>query len=202
MNELVIIADTLVGADADTKQRILDYYNQHCVQLVKRERRYVMKFTDEWCAAFTSFIAHKTGLTKDQFPYEVSVREQCNLARERGIYSKGAMKCSVGDLAIFDWFGDGGYDHVGIVSKITEDEITTIEGNIKDTVGYRTIKRHSRALKAIITLTPPTVDIERKRLEWLAWEVMRGDHGTGFDRMESLGKDYGKVQQIVNSMLK
>jgi hypothetical protein len=51
-----------------------------------------------------------------------------------------------GDIIFYDWQdngnGDngGGSDHVGIVTEVNGGNITVIEGNISDKVGYRTLK--------------------------------------------------------------
>ena len=37
-----------------------------------------------------------------------------------------------GDIVFFDWNGDGKADHVGIVERVTDGTIHTIEGNADD----------------------------------------------------------------------
>lgn len=199
MKNVIEIADSFVGANSETKKKIIDYYNFYCVELVKPSRRYKMKYSDEWCAAFTSVVAHMANL--ENFPFEVSVREQVKIAKEWGTYYKGALKCKKGDLIIFDWLGNGGYDHVGFASRVTETHITTIEGNKSDSVGYRTTRRHSRVIRGVIELGYAEVNPEDERLHGLALRVLRGDFGVGFDRMDALGRDYEKVQTIVNNLL-
>ena len=39
-----------------------------------------------------------------------------------------------GDIIFFDWNGDGHVQHVGIVEKVENDKVCTIEGNSKDEV--------------------------------------------------------------------
>ncbi|RHP77773.1 CHAP domain-containing protein [Coprobacillus sp. OF03-2AA] len=39
-----------------------------------------------------------------------------------------------GDIIFFDWNGDGHVQHVGIVEKVENDKVYTIEGNSKDEV--------------------------------------------------------------------
>jgi hypothetical protein len=53
----------------------------------------------------------------------------------KAILAKGGYEVDIpqlGDLAIFNWDGDGESDHIGIVCRVPESgRITTIEGNIK-----------------------------------------------------------------------
>lgn len=202
MDNMIVNAEKYLGAGLDEKREVIDYYNENCIQLVKPNRRYEMKYSDEWCAAFVSAMAHKAGLWETEFPFEVSVRQMSLLAKSRGRYLKGANDCRQGDLVIFDWLGDGGYDHVGVLVSFTDDTITTIEGNIKDTVNYRTIKRHSRVVKAIIRVGSEDPDTGGyDQIKTLARLVLSGVYGTGEARKKSLGRNYEAVQRMVNSLL-
>lgn len=201
MNKLVDIAESFLGATPSKKHALIDYYNEHCISLVKPSRKYKMKYDDEWCAMFTSVVAYLAGNSRSEFPYEVSVREQCLIAKERGQYLKGAGEAAIGDLIVYDWLGDGGYDHVGFVANVSPDTIKALEGNKGDTVAYRTVNRHSRAIKAIIRLGNDQTTTTDTRLESLAKRVLKGELGDGADRRVVLGADYIAVQQIVNRLL-
>lgn len=202
MLDIIAESEKYLGAGLKEKREVIDYYNAHCIQLVKPARRYEMKYSDEWCAAFASAMASKAGLWESEFPYEVSVRQMCLIAKSRGRYIKGANDLAQGDLVIYDWLGDGGYDHVGILKSFTDTTITTIEGNIKDTVNYRTTKRHSRVVKAVIRVGSHDPAPEQyDQIKTLARLVLSGVYGDGDARRKSLGKNYDAVQRMVNSLL-
>ena len=141
-------AKKYLGINYDGKIKIMDYYNTNCYPLVKKSRRYKIKPNDNWCACFTSVIAHQCGLSPDLFPYEVSVGEQVKLARQMGIYTSNMELAKPDDLIIFDWQGVNGWpDHVGFIKEIKNGVITTIEGNYKGTVGGRIIALNSKFIK-------------------------------------------------------
>ena len=152
MINLVVLAEKYLGINYDGKIEIMDYYNENCYPLVKRSRRYKIKPNDNWCACFTSVIAHKAGLDADQFPYEVSVGEQVKIARERGMFTQGPKHVKGGDLIIFNWDKGSWPDHVGIVKSINNGVITSVEGNYNKTVGYRNISLNSPFIAGFIKL--------------------------------------------------
>lgn len=201
MNKLVEIAETFLGATPSQKHALIDYYNENCISLVKPSRKYKMKYSDEWCAMFTSVVAHLAGDSRHAFPYEVSVYQQCLIAKERGQYLKGAGEAAIGDLIVYDWLGNGGYDHVGFVANVSPDTIKALEGNKGDTVAYRNVNRHSRVIKAIIRLGNDQTTTTDKRLESLAKRVLKGELGDGDARRVALGADYMAVQAVVNRLL-
>lgn len=149
---IIAKAEQYLGIGVDGKLLIMDYYNDNCYQLVSRNRRYKMKPNDNWCACFTSVIAHKCGLSYDQFPYEVSVGEQVKLAKARGTYYQNVELVKVGDLIIYDWNGDKWPDHVGFVSQVMGGTIVAIEGNYNKTVGYRSVKKSSNSIMGFVRL--------------------------------------------------
>lgn len=152
MITLNIQAQKYLGVNYDGKIKIMDYYNENCYSLVKRSRRYKIKPNDNWCACFTSVVAHQAGLSSDQFPYEVSVGEQVKIARERGTFTQNMERAKVGDLIIFNWNGDAWPDHVGFIQEIKNGIITSIEGNHNKTVGYRNLNINSPFIVGAINL--------------------------------------------------
>jgi len=141
-----------LNADAETKAELIKYYNENCVKYVKKSRKYNMKETDNWCAMFTSVIAHKCGYEQSAFPYEVSVLEQVELAKLKGAYSRGVSLCYKDDLIIYNWQGVGVPDHVGIVLDRSGDTIRVIEGNYRNTVGIRVVKLDSLDIQGFILI--------------------------------------------------
>ena len=209
-NKLIETATDFLNANLPTKYRIIDYYNKHCIDLVKKERRYKVQYSDNWCATFTSAIAHKCGLTKEQFPYECGVMEQVKLAKEQDTFFTDAEKAEAGDLIIYDWNTDEWSDHVGFIINTNGDNIHVIEGNIKNTVGYRTIPKTSKSIQGFIkvqvtnkdSVTDSATDeriVTDARVANLARLTMAGEFGTGDKRKLLLGADFEAVQKYINA---
>lgn len=147
---MIAIAKLFLGCNDKTKEKLRVYYNSNCVQLVKPNRRYNMQKGDNWCAMFTSVIAHMAGVK--WFPYEVSINEQVKLARLLGRFKpKEYEGLKEGDLIVYDWDGKGYPDHVGIVDHIA-DNIGVVEGNKRDEVGYRVVSKTSKSIYGYIVL--------------------------------------------------
>lgn len=203
MNKLITLAESYLGLDLTGRKRLVEYYNENCVELVKPTRRYEMTMSDNWCAMFTSVIAHKIGLDSQAFPYEVSVMEQCELARKNHSFLDDVSKVAVGDLILFDWNGNGHAAHVGFVSRLSESHIETVEGNYSGTVKNRYVKPRAACIFGFISL--PMVDSlgsENERLDALVEGVMLGLFGNGSERVSLLGSDYEEVQRRVNNLMK
>lgn len=149
---MIEIARKYMFATPEVKAELMKYYNDHCVALVKRERRYKMKAGDNWCAMFTSVCAHMAGESSTRFPFEVSVGEQVKIAKAWGKYQQNVERARAGDLIIFNWNGDSWPDHVGFIQSVDNGIITTIEGNYHDTVGERHIACNSKFIAGIIEL--------------------------------------------------
>lgn len=58
--------------------------------------------------------------------------------RDRGYVPKS------GDIIFFDWEQDGHADHVGIVERVENDKVYTIEGNFGNQVKFRNYKINSK----------------------------------------------------------
>ena len=205
-NKLIETATDFLNANLPTKYRIIDYYNQHCIDLVKKERRYKVQYSDNWCATFISVIAHKCGLTKEQFPYECGVMEQVKLAKANNSFATDVKEVKAGDLIIYDWNTDKWSDHVGFVINTNGDNIHVIEGNIKNTVGYRTIPKTSKSIQGFIKVQVEQVEqmadskvaSADERIANLARLTMAGEFGTGDKRKLLLGADFEAVQRCIN----
>ena len=134
------------------KLELMEYYNKNIYPLIKPARKYKIKQNDNWCAMFTSVIAHQSGYDASKFPFEVSVGEQVKIARERGTFTQNMERAKAGDLIIFNWNGDSWPDHVGFIQGIDKGIITTIEGNYHGTVGERHIAMNSKFIMGVISL--------------------------------------------------
>ena len=185
---------------------LVDYYNAYCYQLVDSNRRYRMKYTDDWCMMFCSVIADIVGYSKDNFPYEVSVYYAVQKARELGLYSTDQTTLRLGDMVIYDWGYRGGYNHVGFITEITDSHLKVIEGNYSNTVKIRTVKRSSKALQGFILLDrlDPESEIKADTVDYdkLVSDVLKGYYGNGDERIKKLGKHYSEVQRRINELLR
>ena len=84
----------------------------------------------EWCAIFVSWCADQCGyLDAGVLPKMEGVRPYVDWFRERGQWQGRDYEPSPGDIIFFDWEGDGLADHVGIVEKVENELIYTVEGN-------------------------------------------------------------------------
>lgn len=199
---MINFARQYLNSGADGKRDILDYYNAFCVDLVPRNRRYYIKYSDDWCAAFVSVMAHKAKVG-DGFPYEVSTYYQVamlklNNARRFFTDPDEAME---GDLVFFDWNHSGTPNHVGLVVATDGGMLETIEGNKGDKVAFRRVPLDSLSILGYGRV-PSGVDVEDGHtIDYMARSAIRGQYGSGERRREALGRDYEIVQARVNEIL-
>ena len=92
----------------------------------------------EWCAIFVSWCADQCGyLDVGVLPKMEGVRPFIDWFRERGQWQDRDYEPSPGDIIFFDWESDGLVDHVGIVEKVENGLIYTVEGNTDDICAER-----------------------------------------------------------------
>lgn len=137
--KVVSIMESWVGwSEANGKfKKIIDIYNAH------KPLSYKVKYTDHWCATTVSAAFIKAGLSDIGFK-ECSCGRMIELYQKAGRWmEKDSYSPKVGDVVMYDWEDSGkgdntGWpDHVGIVSSVTGKNITVIEGNKSENVGYR-----------------------------------------------------------------
>lgn len=128
---------------SETHKTIIDGYNSH----EPLAQGYEVKYDDNWCATFVSFVAIKKELTHI-IPTECSCERQIGLWMELGRWEESDSYLPLpGDIIYYDWdvrtLGDstGWSDHVGIVIGTHGPFIKVIEGNKDDAVGYRFVLR-------------------------------------------------------------
>lgn len=88
----------------------------------------------DWCACFVSWCANECGyLDAGVIPRFASCSIGIQWFRERGLWQDGGYEPRPGDLIFFDWDDedgqDGSPDHVGIVEKVEDGTVYTVEGN-------------------------------------------------------------------------
>ena len=199
---MIKLAAKYLGIGYNGKLELMGYYNQHCYPQVDPKRKYKIQPNDDWCAMFTTVIAHMAGLDASQIPYEVSVWYQCEIAKKRGLYFTDVSKAKPSDLIIYDWHKGNRYNHVGFVVSVGNGVLKAIEGNKSNTVAYREIKTNSNLIRGFIrtNYTPdelPVVDYDL-RISMLAIAVLKGKLGNGEERKLKLGGDYLAVQRLIN----
>lgn len=86
----------------------------------------------EWCACFVSWVAYQSGDLDITIPKFSAVRDGIKYYQDKGQWIDRNYTPKTGDLIFFDWQQDGISDHVGIVEKIENNIIYTIEGNSND----------------------------------------------------------------------
>ena len=90
----------------------------------------------EWCACFVSWCANECGyIDAGIIPKFAGCTNGVNWFRERGQWAGNDIQPTPGMIIFFDWDGpdedgqDGLSDHVGIVVKVENGRVYTIEGN-------------------------------------------------------------------------
>ena len=89
-----------------------------------------------WCAIYVSAVYWKA-VGESRFA-EMACDAMIAKFQNLGLYSVSGQ-ANVGDVIFYDWDGNGTSDHVGIITEVTANGYTIIEGNKSDAVGYRTI---------------------------------------------------------------
>lgn len=199
---MINIAAKYLGIGYNGKLELMDYYNRNCYPQVSPTRKYKIQPNDDWCAMFTTVIAHMAGLDASQFPYEVSVWYQCDIAKKRGLYFTDVSKAKPNDLIVYDWHKGNRYNHVGFVVSVANGMLRAIEGNKSKTVAYRNIKTNSNLIRGFIRTDYAPDDVAVMdydlRIAMLAIAVLKGRLGNGEERRMKLGVDYDAVQRLIN----
>ena len=88
----------------------------------------------EWCACFVSWCADQCGyLDSGAYPKFSSCVFGMQWFQQRGLWLDGSAEPVPGMLIFFDWATqDGVPDHVGIVEKVENGIVYTVEGNSRD----------------------------------------------------------------------
>ena len=106
---------------------------------------YAVKNSDDWCDIFTTVIFQREGLS-DLIGRECGVERHIHIFKRLGIWNEdGNSIPKAGDIITFNWDkdtqqNDGWADHIGIVEKVENGIIHTIEGNSNDEVKRNTYR--------------------------------------------------------------
>ncbi len=98
-----------------------------------------------WCGVFVTKVIYDAGmmgttwgsLNTARKSVAEGVRNYQTLAKRQNRWITSGYKR--GDIVLFDWQGNGGYDHIGIIESVSSggNTITTIEGNTSDPEGIQ-----------------------------------------------------------------
>ena len=96
----------------------------------------------EWCACFVSWCANKCGyISSGIIPKFSGCLNGVDWFKDRGQWIGNSFEPSPGMIIFFDWDDedgqDGNADHVGIVEKVENGRVYTIEGNTSDSCRQR-----------------------------------------------------------------
>ena len=96
----------------------------------------------EWCACFVSWCANKCGYIRSGIiPKFSGCVNGVEWFKDRGQWIGNSFEPSPGMIIFFDWDDedgqDGNADHVGIVEKVENSRVYTIEGNTSDSCRQR-----------------------------------------------------------------
>ena len=94
-----------------------------------------------WCAIFVSWCANECGyIDAGVVPKFAGCVQGSRWFKDRGLWRDKSYMPNPGDIVFFDWDDSGGYsgaqdgvpDHVGIVERVENDRVYTVEGNSGD----------------------------------------------------------------------
>ena len=142
-DRVVAAAAAMVGVRGGSAehQRLVNDYNSVRPLPVG----YAVKNTDDWCDIFTTVIFQREGLS-DLIGRECGVERHIHIFQRLGIWNEdGNSTPSAGDIITFNWDkdtqqNDGWADHIGIVEKVENGIIHTIEGNSNNVVKRNTYR--------------------------------------------------------------
>lgn len=87
----------------------------------------------DWCACFVSWCADQCGyIEAGVIPKFAGCIQGSNWFKNRGHWQDNSYIPSPGDIIFYDWEGDGLPDHVGIVERVENGRVYTVEGNSGD----------------------------------------------------------------------
>lgn len=87
----------------------------------------------EWCATFVSWVANQAGyIDSGVIPKFAACRNGVEWFKAMGEWQNKGYIPKSGDIIFFDWEVDGIVNHVGIVERVDNNTVYTVEGNSND----------------------------------------------------------------------
>lgn len=213
---IVNVAKSYIGTVGGSSNHsdILHFFNS------VKPQGYAARSNDPWCSEFVSACAIQTFGKKDAktyFPLTASCPRMVVEAKAKSIFvERDSYVPKMGDFILYDWDDTGkgentnSPDHVGIVEKVKDGNITVIEGNMgsgRGKVGRRTIKVNGRYIRGFVTPHYDRIKAKtyKKTDAEIVKEVLSGEWGNGATRKNALtasGYDYTEIQKEVNRIIK
>lgn len=200
VQSLLKVAQSFLGVKEGTSQfsDLIQAYNS----VKPLPMVYQMKLTDDWCDAFVTVVADKAGASA-LIGRECGVQRHIALFKEKGIWL-GRVFPKPGDVITFDWEQNGWADHIGFVESVSDNWVTTIEGNSNQQVERNRFVWNDSRIMGYARPKYQIVSEVKLTIEAVAREVIQGKWGTGKERMTQLmaaGYNAGAVQSKVNAMM-
>ena len=99
----------------------------------------------EWCAIFVSWVFNEAGYLNEAIPkFSTCHTQGIPWFKTMGLWKEKGYIPSSGNVIFFDWEQDEKADHVGIVEKVSNGYIYTIEGNSRDEVKQKSYPLDSK----------------------------------------------------------
>ena len=168
---------------------------------------YRMKYTDAWCSAFVSAIAIVCGLT-DVIPPECGCGRHIDLFKKLGIWVENdAFVPTMGDIILYSWNDTGkgecteGASHIGYVVSCDGKNIKVIEGNISNSVGYRTLAVNGQYIRGFAVpdyaskVKPDEIEELKKRVTELE-KIVAGLETSVELLADAVGKRYHSLGDV------
>ena len=148
--ELIAAVNNAFGTDISLEdfEKIMSFVNRQIVDVARSQLGnvggqpywswYGFPSRVEWCACFVSWCADQCGYIDSGIIPRFSGCEQgAGWFKARNLWQDGSATPTSGTIIFFDWVDgdgtqDGSPDHVGIVEKVENGRVYTIEGNSGD----------------------------------------------------------------------
>lgn len=101
----------------------------------------------EWCACFISWLAYQNGIMNTKIPKFINTGDGAYWFKIRNQFKyRGTYTPKPGDIIFIDWNDNDRIDHVGLVEKVENGTLYTIEGNSRDAVRKKSYPLTSKYL--------------------------------------------------------
>ena len=140
INSVIDAAKGWLGATeyGEYHKEIIECYNK-----ARWSDAYKMTLADPWCAAFVVACFQRAGCA-DLIPCYAACDQMISIFKKwNRWYPRSSYSPKRGDIIFYEWNGDTVSDHVGIITQNSFGDLSVIEGNKSDTVGYRNISINS-----------------------------------------------------------
>ena len=148
-----------VFGDPEYVEHVLRYYhfgNSNIIEIARKEignkggekywRWYGFNQRENWCAIFVSWCANESGIINNTIPKFSLCTDGVKWYKDHNKWENKSYIPQTGDIIFFDWNGDGHVQHVGIVEKVENDKVYTIEGNSNDEVRNKSYSLNNKSI--------------------------------------------------------